>query len=178
MKTTGRRKPTIEAGGGQASAGGPGAEGAHRKKPLRPKAKSTATQGIVARFGLKPAVGVPVSGPGSKHAARSLSSSSCSRCAVKPRPPSVVPGVVRGRRLLRKQGVHGEIDWAIPRITVTFDTSASALWVKWTQRADLSECKHLNLELEWNDLGHSTGNDSCIVCGESVAHKPRASVSN
>jgi hypothetical protein len=126
----------------------------------------------------QPAVAVPVSGPGSEYAAVPQSSSSCSRWAVKPRPPSVMPGVELGRRLLRKQGVHGEIDWAIHRMTLTLDTSAAALRVKWNQPADPSECEHLNLELEWNDLGHSTGNDSCIVCGESVAHKPQASVSN
>jgi len=49
---------------------------------------------------------------------------------------------------------------------------AAALRVKWNQRADPSECKHLNLELEWDDLGHSTGHYACIVCGESVAQQP------
>jgi hypothetical protein len=50
---------------------------------------------------------------------------------------------------------------------------AAALRVKWKQRADPSECKHLVLELEWDDLGHSTGNYFCIVCGESVAQQPK-----
>ena len=35
---------------------------------------------------------------------------------------------------------------------------ATALRVRLNQRADLfSDCKHLNLELEWDALGHSTG---------------------
>lgn len=49
---------------------------------------------------------------------------------------------------------------------------AAALRVRWKERADLStDCEHLNLELEWNDLGHSTGNYICILCGESVAQR-------
>ena len=35
---------------------------------------------------------------------------------------------------------------------------AAAIRVTWKQQADQSSCKHLNLELEWDDLGHSTGN--------------------
>lgn len=49
---------------------------------------------------------------------------------------------------------------------------AAALRVRWNQRAHLSECKHLNLELEWDDLGHSTGYYNCIVCDETVAQQP------
>jgi hypothetical protein len=53
---------------------------------------------------------------------------------------------------------------------------ATALRVRWKERADLStDCEHLNLELEWNDLGHSTGHYTCIICGEPVVHKPQAS---
>jgi hypothetical protein len=36
---------------------------------------------------------------------------------------------------------------------------AGALRVRWKERADLStDCKHLNPEMEVDDLGHSTGN--------------------
>jgi hypothetical protein len=35
---------------------------------------------------------------------------------------------------------------------------AAALRVRWKERADRSaDCEHLNLELEWNDFGYSTG---------------------
>jgi hypothetical protein len=55
-------------------------------------------------------------------------------------------------------------------------TQAAALRVRWKMRADLStDCAHLNLELEWNDLGHSTGHYTCIICGDPVVHKPQAS---
>jgi hypothetical protein len=55
---------------------------------------------------------------------------------------------------------------------------AAALRVRWNQRADLfSDCEHLNLELEWDALGHSTGQQTCIICGEPVAHKAQESVS-
>ena len=48
---------------------------------------------------------------------------------------------------------------------------AAAIRVNWKRRGDLLPCKHLNLELEWNDLGHSRGNYICILCGESVAQR-------
>jgi len=52
---------------------------------------------------------------------------------------------------------------------------AAALRVRWNQRVyPSSDCAHLNLDLEWDDLGHSTGHYTCIICGESVA--PRASI--
>jgi len=55
---------------------------------------------------------------------------------------------------------------------------AAALRVRWNQRADLSsDCEHLNLELEWDALGNSTSQYTCIICGEPVAHKPQESVS-
>ena len=50
---------------------------------------------------------------------------------------------------------------------------AAALRVRWKERADLSaDCEHLNLEMEWDDLGQSTGNITCFICGELVVHKP------
>src|ERR1700704_4218579 len=48
----GRRKSALEADGGRASAGHPGAQGHYRKKLVRPKAKRVAAQEVVARFGL------------------------------------------------------------------------------------------------------------------------------
>jgi hypothetical protein len=48
---------------------------------------------------------------------------------------------------------------------------ADAIRVNWKRRADLLACMHLNLELEWNDLGHSTGYYVCILCCESVAQR-------
>jgi hypothetical protein len=48
---------------------------------------------------------------------------------------------------------------------------AVALRVKWKQRADRSKCQHLNLELEWDELGHTTGNYVRILCGKSVAQR-------
>src|SRR5437870_1625805 len=41
----------------------------------------------------------------------------------------------------------------------------------------LPDCEHLNLELEWNDFGYSTGHYTCIICGEPVVHAPQESVS-
>jgi hypothetical protein len=50
---------------------------------------------------------------------------------------------------------------------------AAALRVRWKERADLSaDCEHLNLEMEWDDLGQSTGNITYFICGELVVHKP------
>ena len=34
---------------------------------------------------------------------------------------------------------------------------AAALRIKRTQRADLSPCRHVDLELEWNEWGDSDG---------------------
>jgi hypothetical protein len=50
---------------------------------------------------------------------------------------------------------------------------AATLRVKWKQkqRAVRTKCTHLNLELEWDDLGHSTGNYICILCGKPVARE-------
>ena len=51
---------------------------------------------------------------------------------------------------------------------------AAAIRVLWKRRADRSPCEHLNLELELDELGHSTGNITCFSCGESVAPVPLA----
>jgi len=48
---------------------------------------------------------------------------------------------------------------------------AAALRVKWKERPDRSPCGHLNLESEWDHLGHTTGNYVCILCGEAIAIK-------
>ena len=48
---------------------------------------------------------------------------------------------------------------------------AAAIRVNWKQQANQSPCKHLNLELEWNNLGHSTDNYVCTVCGEPAAQR-------
>jgi hypothetical protein len=55
---------------------------------------------------------------------------------------------------------------------------AAELRVKWKERAHLSPCEHLNLELEWDDVSPSRGIYTCIICGEPVAHKSQESVSN
>jgi hypothetical protein len=47
-----------------------------------------------------------------------------------------------------------------------------ALRAKWKQRVDPPPCEHLSLEMELDDLGHSTGNIACFTCGESVARGP------
>ncbi len=36
-----------------------------------------------------------------------------------------------------------------------------------------SACRHLNLELEWDDSGNSTGKYVCTACGESVVLQPK-----
>jgi len=51
---------------------------------------------------------------------------------------------------------------------------AADLRVKWKHRADRPPCEHLNLELELDELGHSTGNITCFSCGEFVAPGPLA----
>jgi len=48
---------------------------------------------------------------------------------------------------------------------------AAALQMKWKQRTDPLPCEHINLELEWDILGHSDGNYVCIHCGETVAQR-------
>ena len=45
---------------------------------------------------------------------------------------------------------------------------------KWRGQSILETCRHLNLELEFNDVGDSTGNYVCILCGEPVAQRSLA----
>ena len=45
---------------------------------------------------------------------------------------------------------------------------------RWKGQSVLKPCRHLTLELEFNDLGNSTGNYVCIVCGELVAQRSLA----
>ena len=42
---------------------------------------------------------------------------------------------------------------------------------KWRGQSTLETCRHMNLELEFNDQGDSTGHYVCILCGESVAQR-------
>jgi hypothetical protein len=49
-------------------------------------------------------------------------------------------------------------------------SQAAGIRLIWEEPADHIPCEHLNLEFEWDDLGHSTGNYVCIRCGVSVAH--------
>jgi hypothetical protein len=42
---------------------------------------------------------------------------------------------------------------------------------RWRGQSALETCRHLALELEFNDQGDSTGNYVCIVCGEPVAQR-------
>jgi hypothetical protein len=51
---------------------------------------------------------------------------------------------------------------------------AAVLQMKWKQRADHLPCKHLNLELAWDILGHSDGHYVCTHCGETVAQRSLA----
>lgn len=46
---------------------------------------------------------------------------------------------------------------------------AATLQMNWKRRTDRTPCEHSNLELEWNERGHSTGHYVCILCGEFVA---------
>ena len=47
------------------------------------------------------------------------------------------------------------------------------LRMNWRRGTDLAACEHSNLELEWNERGHSTGHYACSLCGESMAARPR-----
>jgi hypothetical protein len=60
---------------------------------------------------------------------------------------------------------------AIPEEHHMTSPQAAALRVKWQQRQTHLSCDHVTVELELNDLGDTTGNYICILCGESVAHK-------
>jgi hypothetical protein len=50
---------------------------------------------------------------------------------------------------------------------------AATLRMKWKQRIDRLPCEHLNLELQWDVLGHSEGDYICILCGEPVAERKK-----
>jgi hypothetical protein len=49
----------------------------------------------------------------------------------------------------------------------------ATLQMTWKRRVDQAPCEHSNLELEWNERGHSTGHYACSLCGESMAVRPR-----
>ena len=50
---------------------------------------------------------------------------------------------------------------------------ATALRMKWNVLPYGSACGHRNLELEWDEIGNSTGKYVCLVCGESVVLQPK-----
>jgi hypothetical protein len=50
-------------------------------------------------------------------------------------------------------------------------SQAAAIRLIWDERVVRIPCEHLTLELEWDDLGHSTGNYVCIRCAVSVAQR-------
>jgi len=50
----------------------------------------------------------------------------------------------------------------------------ATLQMTWKQRVDQAPCEHSNLELEWNERGHSMGHYACSLCGESMAVSPLA----
>jgi hypothetical protein len=45
---------------------------------------------------------------------------------------------------------------------------------RWRGQSALEMCRHLTLELEFDDKGDSTGHYVCIVCGETVAQRSLA----
>jgi hypothetical protein len=100
-------------------------------------------------------------------------------------------------KLIERAGFAHALEWLPPKVgggptMIKFITNAiqkegnpmtmnqaAAIRVRWKGRADLSsDCEHLNLELEWNDLGCSTGDYTCIICGELVLHKHQEYVSH
>lgn len=48
---------------------------------------------------------------------------------------------------------------------------AVTLRKKWNQGGIHLSCDHVDLEIESNALGDTTGNYVCILCGEPVAHR-------
>src|ERR1041385_5748779 len=50
---------------------------------------------------------------------------------------------------------------------------AVAIRMKWNMLPYGSACQHRNLELEWDDIGNSTGKYVCTACGESVVLQPK-----
>ena len=53
-------------------------------------------------------------------------------------------------------------------------TQAALIRAKWRGQSTLETCRHMTLELEFNDRGDSTGNYVCVVCGEPVARRDLA----
>ena len=51
---------------------------------------------------------------------------------------------------------------------------AARIRATWRGQSALEMCRHLTLELEFNDQGDSTGNYVCIVCGEPAAQRSLA----
>jgi hypothetical protein len=45
---------------------------------------------------------------------------------------------------------------------------------RWRGQSALETCRHMTLELEFNDQGDSTSNYVCIVCGEPAAQRSLA----
>ena len=45
---------------------------------------------------------------------------------------------------------------------------------RWKGQSAQETCRHLTLELEFNDQGDSTGNYVCILCGEPMAQRSLA----
>jgi len=52
-------------------------------------------------------------------------------------------------------------------------TQGAELRKKWSLQTDPPICKHLSLELEWDDSGYSTECYICILCGERVCEITR-----
>ena len=48
---------------------------------------------------------------------------------------------------------------------------ADFIRARWRGQSDLETCRHLTLELEFNDQGDSTDNYVCTVCGEPAAQR-------
>lgn len=43
------------------------------------------------------------------------------------------------------------------------------LHMNWRRGGNRTPCEHSNLELVWNERGHSTGHYACSLCGECMA---------
>jgi len=59
------------------------------------------------------------------------------------------------------------------RICVMTTIQVASLQMNWRLRVDQPPCEHSNLELEWNERGHSTGHYACSLCGEVMYAMPR-----
>jgi hypothetical protein len=51
---------------------------------------------------------------------------------------------------------------------------ADFIRARWRGQSVLETCRHLTLELEFDNHGNSTDNYVCIVCGETVAQRSLA----